>query len=308
MTPEDQAKQQQSTPNGEQKSQELKHQELTNRFDSLFNQVSSLSNAIQSLSLKTQPESKPPPQKGKLEGWGNSLTIIVGILSGIAILFTQLKQPDNVNADTQEKLAAARKTNAEALKLEQEIQLFLDSVKIRGSKDAQAYNDLLEDKLPKLQNVISRFETSRAQTQNQNLLYKYIIIWVIFIGLGWFFRLFHTLWSNLLSLFSFYIDSRLWSNEYGEKKRKRLMKITRSLSFFYSVPTIIEIVIDINIFFILIVPIFNETSASLGSAKTFNSVSTEFTRFHIKSSIDSIKSIVIVDTLNTGERPIERQQ
>jgi len=78
------------------------------------------------------------------------------------------------------------------------------------------------------------------------------------------------------------------------------MKLTRLFSFFYSLPTIIEIVIDINIFFIVIVPIFNETSALLGSDKTFNSLSAEFTKFNIKSSNDSIKStIVVVDSLNT---------
>jgi|GEM_PF-6905727 hypothetical protein len=273
--------------------EEIKQQELKNNFDAISNQVTALSNAVNSLTQKLDSQSKDATPKNKFEGWGNSVAVIIGILSGIAVLFTQLKQPENIKADTEEKLAGARKSNAEALKMEHEIQVSLDSLKRKGSKDVEAYNDLIQNKLPKLENVIARFET--AKSQNQKLLYKYIIIWVIFIGLGWFFRLFHTLWSNLLNLISFMMNNRIMSSK-DEKKRLRLGRISNSVHLFYSVPTIVEVIIDINIFFVLIVPIFNETSASLGSNKTFKSVSSEFSRFHINSSIDSVRNIIAIDS------------
>ncbi|MFD2937084.1 hypothetical protein [Spirosoma flavum] len=276
------------------KPEELKQQALKNDIDSLSNKVVAVSNTLERLTDKIDANSKANKAgfAEKLEGWIKNLTLFLSIPGIVVVLFIQLKQPENVTADTQAKLADARQKNAEALKLENEIQLSFDSIKRKSSKDVAAYNELLDDKLPKLQNIISRFETVRIQNQSQNLIFKYIILWIIFVGLGWFFGLFSTFWSSLIALAFFILNKRAEKIKI-EKNRKRFRNISQySIIILSPLPTILKIIVEISIFFALMIPIFNETAILLGSDKSFQSVSKEFSKFHIEAAIDSVKQII----------------
>jgi hypothetical protein len=275
--------------------EELKYQALKNDIDSLSNKLGAVSNTIDKLANKLDPDAKS--QKTglveKLEGWLKSLILILGIPGIIVTLFIQLRQPDNVKADTESKLAEARQKNAEAMKLEREIQASIDTIKLKSTKDIEAYNSLLNDNLPNLQTVINQFENARVQAQNQNIMFKYIILWVIFIGLGGFFELFSTFWSSLVT-FSYLIIDRRSTKVKNENTRRRFRNISQfAIVILSPFPTILKIIIEISIFFALMVPIFNETAILLNSDKSFESVSKEFSKLHVGKAIDTVRQIII---------------
>ena len=114
--------------------EEVKYQALKNDIDALSNKLAAVDNNIDKLVNKLDPDIKM--QKTglveKLEGWIKNLILILGIPGIIVTLFIQLRQPDNVNADTASKLADARQKNAEAMKMEREIQASIDTIKLKS--------------------------------------------------------------------------------------------------------------------------------------------------------------------------------
>jgi len=273
--------------------EDLKYDALKNSFDNLSNKVDSLTNSVKANEKSIGDDKKEKTGLvDKFEGWIKNITLLLSIPGIIVVLFIQLRQPENVKADTESKLADARQKNAQALKTEQEIKFALDTVLNQKSKEAEAYRDLLNDKLPQLQDVVTRFENANLQKQNQQLIYKYIIVWVIFVGLGWFFGLFSTFWSSLIGATYFFFLRRSDKIK-NNKSRERTRNISQYLMLILSpLPTIIKIIIEISIFVAVMIPIFNETAALLGSDKSFTDVLQNFSHFEINKAIDDVRSIL----------------
>jgi len=235
---------------------------------------------------KAAEDKKEPGSGSKVESWVKNLSLVLGIPGIIIAVFFQLSQTKNSDAQIEKTKAETQQINLNISK--DKAGFILDTLLDKKQKSIEEYRTLVASATE----AVNKFEKINAQRQNQSLVNKYIILWIVFSAIGIFISFFSTFWSSLVNLIMKFIYNKT-SKHYESKKYKRIRNIAEySLFFVAPLPTILDLLLRIGIFFAIMVPLFNEIAIVLGSNTDFNHVYQNIKHFEFRQSLVDIRQIL----------------
>jgi hypothetical protein len=252
--------------------------------------VDSLNNKIDKLSNDLGGNKKPEKEVSKLETWIKNLSLLLGIPGIIVALIFQLSQTKGSAALTEKTLAETEQIKINTLK--QKTDIVLDSLINLKTQNLQEYKTIINSELPKLRETISQLEKVNIQRQNQNTVFKYIVVYIVFVGVGFFFSMVSTFWSSLLGVLMRFIYKKT-QDSYKHKGQKRLKNFAEiGLYVLGPLPTILELFVGLSLFIALLIPLFNETAVLLGSNTNFSDVFENVKSWNFSEAVKQIREIL----------------
>ncbi|MFD3000403.1 hypothetical protein ACFS7Z_08540 [Pontibacter toksunensis] len=258
---------------------------LTFEIKQLKHQVEQQEKAVQNEKLKDK-ESTPT----KVESWIKNLVMVLGIPGIFAALFLQFSLTRNTDAQVEKTRAETEQIQVNTLK--QKTDILIDTLLSQKTKNLEEYKSLINNELPKLKEAVKQFEEATVVRQNQNTLLKYVILWIVFIAIGFFFNLISTFWSSLLNL-SMRIIYKKTQDSYNNKRQEKLRHISEVLlHLLIPLPSILDLVVRLSIFIVLIIPLFKETALLLGSNIEFHNILGNVREWEFSAALKSLKNIL----------------
>lgn len=273
---------------------------------SVSHQIEALSTRIEILTLKLEKQSLDSPDKDKpKKSWWTTAVEIVGLPAAILAILFQFSQTA-VNFSQPAKTAAeTEKIRTEELKLRVELQKQLDELSEKKTKNVTAYEKEFENALPRIEETISKLNQVQQQSSSLSLdrsIAKYLVIYVVFFGIGLFFSIVSHVWSTLLSsirnsIYAFYMYKRIEgdpkSQDHARKRRERIQKILPFAdSILSQVPYIAEWSVRVAVFVALLIPFFNELAVYLGSTETYDSIMQSVRSANVGEAIARVKNML----------------
>ncbi len=280
-----------------------------NQSAEVTNAVAALSNRIEALSIKLdKPPTAPTDKPGTPRVWWEYAIQFLGlpvIVLGMVFTFTQINT-ESSNASLNKikqttELAQQNKANAEATKLKLEIEE-IQRKQQAGIRVSTAERD---DLLERVKSLIKPATPIPASA----LLLKYLALTFMFMGLSLFFQLVGTLWSVLFNLASNLIYANFPQRRSAsdpaepseseadfEKRRKRydlLRTVWQHFSVFaVPLPSLVDWSIRLSIFTAVVVPLFDETAATLGSALRFSDLLGPMRHWEVSVAVQRLHDLI----------------
>jgi hypothetical protein len=264
--------------------EQLKITELKLTVDNLTNKIDKLSFDL------TNKKGDKEKEGSKFENWIKNLSLLLGIPGIIIALIFQLSQTKGSDALTEKTKAETEQIKMNTLK--QKTDIVLDSLINLKTQNVQEYKTIINNELPKLRETITQLEKVNVQRQNQNTVFKYIVLYIAFVGIGLIFSIFSTFWSSLLNVLMRIVYKRT-KDSYKHKGQERLRNFAEiGLYILGPLPTILDFFIRISLFVALLIPLFNETAILLGSNITFDNVWQNVRHWNFSEAVQQLKSIL----------------
>lgn len=267
----------------------------SNNDQALKNTLDSLAIEIKQLKLKIEESKQQDKNKEKettstkFENWIKNLSMLLGIPGIIVALLFQINQAKGSDAQVEKTRAETEQIRLNTLK--QKTEFILDTLINNKTKNIEEYKTLINKELPKLNQTILQLEQATIRQQNQNLFFKYIILWIVFIGIGFFTGIVSTFWSSLLNVSRQLIYQRLRSVN-SKRQQKFFNAAEISMNFLSPLPTIIDLFLRLSLFIALLIPLFNETALLLGATTDFSQVFDKIKNWQFSQAVQELKTIL----------------
>lgn len=257
--------------------QELYEQELASREARLELQK-------QLLDAK-KPEEKQQP-------WWVTLTTFLALPALLVVMFLQFNQAGSERQDVKQSQAEAQLAITQELKARADLEITLSDLERKKAKGVAEYQAALDAAVPQLQSLLSQLERSRAGSNSTLFLYKFVILWAVWHGLGMVFNIIHSLWNATVGL----VTGAVFSYHRHGRPSARLTRIRTIVQFaipaLYAVPSILNWAVHIFVFAALIVPLFNEVAVALGSQTTFTSIVESARALNLGEAVEKIRGVI----------------
>lgn len=170
--------------------------------------------------------------------------------------------------------------------------MVLDTLINLKTQNIQEYKKIINNELPKLKENLAQWERANIQRQNQNTVFKYIVIYIVFIALGLFFSLISTFWSSFLGVLMRVVYKRT-TDSYNNKGQKRLRNWAEiGLYVLGPLPGILDLFVRLSLFIALLIPLFNESAVLLDSSISFNDVVENVKHWRFTEALEQLRSIL----------------
>lgn len=217
----------------------------------------------------------------------------LGVPAIVMVMYLQMHQGREASASVDLKRAETAKTAVDELKTRAEIQQMLQDLEKKRTQNLVAYEDELRKTLPHLTQSLQKLQqldAAAATTGRQRDLSRYMLIWIFLTALGLVFNILHTLWSPLVSAASGAWHSRQWSDSPRERRLRAVFNVLQPL--LYPLPSIIHIAVEVSLFGAILIPLFNELAAQMGSPVTFGAIAKELSHLQFADAIQLVRGVV----------------
>ncbi len=259
---------------------------LTAKLDGLASRVDSVSTKVDLAAIKASlPTEQTKP-------WWTTLTAILGIPALIFVMYLQFSQGGEAKANTQKSLAETEKARTEELKARTELQTELETLAEKKSQGIASYQKQLNESLPKLEQTIERLNAANLakQEMNRDLLVQFVVLWIFMWGIGLLFDLISIVWDSAISIpLGVFYSLRLSQSKVSERIRRMVNVIVPVLS---PVPRILRVAVEISIFFALFAPLFDQVSATTGSATKFERVAHSVRAVRLGDAVAQVRKVL----------------
>lgn len=234
--------------------------------------------------------------------WWESAIAFLGLPATILAIVFQLTQTSDTVQTTAKTAAETAKLRVEEVKTRVELQNMLEDLAETKKKGVSAYREEVERTIPQLQQTVERLRLIESQSGAALLersLAKYVLLWVLFHFVGLVFDVVFEVWSALLNGISTFLYGLRLKNKDGQedhKRRARLLAYTSWTNLILRpVPNVLRWSLQLSIFFVLMVPLFNEVALSLGAKIPFEAVMLQAKNLEIGEALSTMKQILFGD-------------
>ena len=263
---------------------------------------------LEILSLKLDKQSLTTDQKSEAKkAWWTTAIEILGLPALVVAILFQVSQTTS-NIGVPEKTAAeTAKIRTEELKARAELEQLIDDLAEKKGQGIAEYRNEIEQTIPKLEETIEKLSAIQKQSNKwsiERLFALYIVLWIVYVGVGLVFEIISHVWSALLSSASNYIYGlRTYDEEnhkpVAESKRKKIERLQKIMPWVHSLlgplPYLAEWAIRLSIFVALLIPFFDQILGYLGSSYSFESF------YEAAKELDLAKLIAQLKTLLPGQ-------
>ena len=231
--------------------------------------------------------------------WWTSAVELLALPAAILAIVFQMTQTTGSITDQEKTEAETAKIRIEEVKTRAELAGILDELAEKKGKGVETYRQEVEQTLPKLQETIDRLniiEQKANRATIETILIKYVLLWILFHAIGLFFDIVSQVWSTMLASTAMVVFNRRpkeGESENAYKRRRRVQNIAQWLVALLSpVPSILRWSMQLSIFIVLMIPLFNEASFALGSSVTFDSIIGTAPSMELSETLGKIKTIL----------------
>jgi hypothetical protein len=237
-------------------------------------------------------KSVEPPSKTTKSWWTVAIEFLALPAAVLAIVI-QITQTKSTAVEQDKTVAETEKIKTEEIKTRVEIEGLVDSLAEKKQKGIQIYRAELERTLPLMQNAVERLSTLEAQSTKGPItqsLAKFVILWIVLIGVGLVFNVIGQLWSTLLTAGTLTLFNRKAPKDPSSRLRHERWKriATWAHPILGPMPSVLHWAIELAIFITLLVPLFDETMSRLGVDLKFATVLEDAKRFKISDAIAAV--------------------
>lgn len=231
------------------------------------------------------------------ETWWGVATKVLGVPALVVLMYMQLSQGKEATDTAALKRAEIAKVNTEEIKTRAELQTTLDELTAKRAVGTEEYQRQLSRTLPELTASLDRLQqlnVAAVPTVRQDNLTRYLLVWVFLIAVGVLFSIINSVWSPLVSIAS----STMYAiNRGGSKRAERVRRLVPVLQpLLYPIPSLLHILIDVALFTAVLIPLFNQLAASVGSPVTFEQIVRSLARFDFTRAVELLRSVVVAVT------------
>jgi hypothetical protein len=236
---------------------------------------------LESQAGKDKPE-KPNP-------WYLVVVQFLGIPAALLALTLQFYQVRDTGVNRDKTVAETQKINAEELKTRAELQKALDDIAEKRALGMDAYNKALDQSLPKIREALQNLNALRESASfnlAQKLLVKFIIIWVVFQGLG----LVQDMVGQIVGV--------VFTSSYQLIMRTRIKETTKAIfttlfPLTLYIPSILFWAVRLFLFGVIVMPFVYEVVVVIGGNEdAAREIADKFIRFHFSDGIALLGSLL----------------
>ncbi|WP_163878354.1 hypothetical protein [Rhizobium laguerreae] len=278
-------------------SENTADQPVNAQLQFLTNQIISLQNQIERAELDRQKKANGDIKEPQRRPWWVTAVEILALPAAIIAIVVQFTAASG-NVETNEKTRAeTAKIQVEEVKTRVELQSMLDELADKKAKGIDNFRVETEALLPKIDATIQKLRALDSETGARALsviLIKYIMLWVLFHFIGLIFDVIYQIWNTSMSAVSTYVFSLSFQRKdgtYNREKSERLRKyFTWAMIVLQQVPSVLRWSLELSVFIALMIPLFNEASAAIGSQTTFETVLHASKNFDIGEALSAMKA------------------
>jgi hypothetical protein len=270
---------------------EEKIEKLTESIEKIASQIQKFSQDAE----RKEFEERIEKLKSK-EPWWSTAAKFIGLPAAIVLLILNFKQTDNVSTDTE--LKKAQIDNTKVTTLEKRLAILTDSVSIQKIENAEDRKKLKKD-VEDISKLIQEIKEVKASNSSNTFLTRFIILYLFFVCIGLFFRIFSFLWYNFFtSVYRALGDkwrSLSWEGKdekIQRKYKKRVKYLEWTLVIANGVPQIVQIVLDFTVITIVAIPLFDLACSDLYAVYNFQNIFESIKHLDFVEGANKLKEII----------------
>lgn len=231
------------------------------------------------------------PESPKERSWITVAVQALALPALVATMYLQVSQGGESRSSSELSHAETAKVRTEELKTRAELQIVLDQLESKRAASVEAYEAQLEKSLPAIDATLQRLDSLNQAAQKrltQDNVAKYLLVWVFLRALGIFFHTLNLFWGSSLAMLSTAIFHK-GSDRYRRRRERRRKIFQYLLPVLSPLPSVLALAVDVTLFGAILLPLFDEVAAQMGSSVRFSPILRDLVAFRFGPAVDQIR-------------------